>query len=181
MRRRLVQSFTFIREWEQGTKIPEFCAKGLTIYNLRFTICRITNWVPRLWPYCGRHFFSLNVYVFAVTPPLSWLRIFSCRTLSFTQFHSTIFEDIFITYRIETIDKVSVVSCPGFRDIMEREREASWGWCLGSWLMVCLALRSLNGRWKWPVCSVRVLVVGGGWLVVGDWLVGQVLVREAST
>ena len=31
MQRRLVQSFKCIREWGQGTKSPEFCAKGAVI------------------------------------------------------------------------------------------------------------------------------------------------------
>ena len=31
MQRRLVQSFKCIKKWGQGTKSPEFCAKGATI------------------------------------------------------------------------------------------------------------------------------------------------------
>ena len=31
IQRRLVQSFKCIRKWGQGTKSPEFCAKGATI------------------------------------------------------------------------------------------------------------------------------------------------------
>ena len=35
MQRRLVQSFKCIRKWGQGTKSPEFCAKGATIKQLK--------------------------------------------------------------------------------------------------------------------------------------------------